>query len=183
MLGEDRGDHLFGRGLAVAARHRHDERLHAAQRVRREGVEGSPAVGDDDLDDSRRGLGLALDDHRSRSAGDRVAYEFVAVRLRAAKGEEEAASLHFARVGVKRGEHLADLGAADLTAPGDLEDLEEADSHTYMRTVRTGLVLCASPRPSSARSSARLVPRSDSRRSEEHTSESSHANISYAVFC
>jgi hypothetical protein len=50
----------------------------------------------------------------------------VTVRLRAAKGEEKPALLDRARVRMESLEHVADLGAADLAAPGGLEDLQEA---------------------------------------------------------
>src|SRR5206468_1562665 len=66
-----------------------------------------------------------------RAPRDRVAHELVAVFVRAAQREEQAALPHLARVGVKRGERLADLGAADLAAARRLEDLEEAQPHFY----------------------------------------------------
>ena len=48
-----------------------------------------------------------------------------------AQGEENAARLHLARIGVIGGEPLADLGPADLTAARGLEDLEEGQTHLH----------------------------------------------------
>src|SRR5207248_9619899 len=95
----------------------------------------------------------------------RIADEIVAVHLRSAQGKEHAAGLHLARVGVERGERLADLRAADLTAAGHLEDLEETEPHTYMRTGISGLVLCAIRRRCAERSPSRSARRSGNRRS------------------
>src|SRR4029077_2645185 len=85
-----------------------------------------------------------LDHDRGRSALDGVVDEPVAVHLRAAQGEEDATIDDFAGVRVKGREGVSDLGSADLTAPGRLEHLEEAELHTYMRTPIGGRALCAS---------------------------------------
>ena len=144
MPAEHGGDHLLGRGLAVAAGDGDHQRLDAPQRVRGERVESLPGIGHDHLDDARRDGRPVIDHDRCRAPRDRVAHELVAVFVRAAQREEQAALPHLARVGVKRGERLADLGAADLATARRLEDLEEAQPHWLSRTFSGGLVLCAS---------------------------------------
>ena len=129
VLSQDRRDHLLGRRLAVAARDRNHQRLHAPERVRGERVKRRPCVRDEDFDDAGRNFGLSFHDHRRGASRDRVIDELGAVHLLAAQREEDTARLHLARVGVEGRERFADLGAAYLATPGRLEDLEETQSH------------------------------------------------------
>src|SRR2546427_12845020 len=76
-----------------------------------------------------------FDHEPGRAASERVRDEPVAVSLPAAQGEEQAAGHHLARIRVVGREGVADLGVSDLTAAGCLEELEESQTHVYMKPV------------------------------------------------
>src|SRR4029077_10846948 len=140
--------------LAVAAGDADDQRLDAREHQPGDVVQRLPRVWNDDLDDACRRLEATLDHDGGGAADDRVLHELMAVHLRAAQGEENAAGLHLARVGVVRGVPLTDLGAADFATAGRLEQVEECQLHVLSRTASAGLELSASPRRSAGRSSA-----------------------------
>ena len=126
---EDGRDHLFSGGFAVAAGDRDDQWLYPVTHETCQRVKRCPRVRDEHLNDARYPAHAAFDDQGGCPAIDGVFHERVPVHLRALEGKEHPAGDDLARVRMEGAEGIADHGAADLAAPGRLEDLEEGQLH------------------------------------------------------
>jgi len=87
---EDRGHHLLGRRLAIAAGDPDRQRVHAIAHMLRHREKGVPRVAHDDLDHAVGDLGAPLHDQRSGATAEGVGDEAMAVHLAAAQREEDA---------------------------------------------------------------------------------------------
>ncbi len=146
-LAQDRGAHLLGRGLAVAAGDRDDGAGEARAVTGGERAERARRVGRDEHGNARaRRHGVrALDEEAGGARGERVREEAVGIVDLAANRDEEGAARQRARIDRRTRERGARIAARERRA-GPLRDVAHAEGQAHRGRLTSAR--CASSRSS-----------------------------------